>query len=167
MKKPRAAVRKGASICYPARVLLGNWCCQSNRRRIRVRWWNELLGQGIFQFPHTVIAHIAPGIQGCSFVICPALPQNAPAIRFPIGACLGCCCGLASPLALALAAVADSEPAADHRAVWLFFKWESPKFSTNFLKTEIIQILDNFYPSIGKGELNPKQTSLLVNMYTI
>jgi hypothetical protein len=53
-----------------------------------VRWWNELLGQGIklrkklFQFPHTVIAHIAPGIQGCSFVICPALLQNAPSIRF-------------------------------------------------------------------------------------
>jgi hypothetical protein len=53
-----------------------------------VRWWNELLGQGIklrkklFQFSHTVIAHIAPGIQGCSFVICPALPQNALAIRF-------------------------------------------------------------------------------------
>ncbi len=88
MKNPRTAVRKGASICYPARVLLGNWCCQSSRRCIRVRWWNELLGQGIklrkklFQFPHTVIAHIAPGIQGCSFLICPALPQNAPAIRF-------------------------------------------------------------------------------------
>jgi hypothetical protein len=51
-----------------------------------VRWWNELLGQGIklrkklFQFPHIVIAHIALGIQGCSFVICPTLPQNAPTI---------------------------------------------------------------------------------------
>jgi hypothetical protein len=53
-----------------------------------VRWWNEFLGQGIklrkklFQFPHTIITHIALGIQGCSFIIYPVLSQNAPAIRF-------------------------------------------------------------------------------------
>jgi hypothetical protein len=28
-------------------------------------------------------------------------------------------------------------------------------------------VLDNSPPSIGKNELNPKQTSPLVNMYTI
>ncbi len=123
-----------------------------------MQWWNELLGQGIklrkklFQFPHIVIAHIAPGIQGCSSSSASLSRKTPPPFASAICACLGYCCGFLSLLLIpGLFGSSSNENALSFRVI--SSKLESFKSTTLIalsVRSSFCQIADSGFRDLDR-----------------